>query len=109
MKLQVYKWQRDRKMTLQLLSITFLYLILWMPLNMVLVINVFWLPYFLVEQQVNYIYLMPFIVQLLYPFIIFLSYPELWRKNRQILLNIVIPNHPVRYYLISLICIRNKN
>ncbi|CAF3254504.1 unnamed protein product [Rotaria sp. Silwood2] len=109
MQLQAYKWKRDRKMTLQLLSITLLYLILWMPLNMALVINVFWLPDFLIEEQVNYIYLMPFIVQLLYPFIALLSYPELWRKNRRILLNTVTAYHTVQHNFIRLSRIRNNN
>ncbi|CAF1227607.1 unnamed protein product [Rotaria sp. Silwood1] len=109
MQLQAYKWKRDRKMTLQLLSITLLYLILWMPLNMTFLINLFWLPNFLIEEQVNYIYLMPFIVQLLYPFIAFLSYPELWRKNRRILLNTVTAAHTVQNNLIMLTRIRNNN
>ncbi|CAF5032125.1 unnamed protein product [Rotaria sp. Silwood1] len=109
MQLQAYKWKRDRKMTLQLLSITLLYVILWMPLNLTLVINLFWLPYFLIEEQVNYTYLMPFIVQLLYPFVAFLSYPKLWRKHRRIFPHTMTAGHSIQHDLIKLTRIRNNN
>ncbi len=40
LKQQRFKWRRDRKMLLQLLSISFLYIIFWLPNNLVSVIEV---------------------------------------------------------------------
>ena len=73
LKLQVFKWKRDRKMILQLWAISSLYLGMWMPVQISGVINLYWNPYFLLQAQIDYMYLFPYLIHIIYPFIVLLT------------------------------------
>jgi hypothetical protein len=84
-KQQVFKWRRDRKMILQLWAISSLYLGMWMPLQLTELINLHWNPTFLLQAQIDYIYLFPYLIHLIYPFIVLFTYPKemlKFKKNR---------------------------
>ncbi len=72
-KQQVFKWNRD-KMILQLWAISSLYLGMWMPLELTGLIGLYWDPTFLLQAQIDYIYLIPYLVHLIYPFIVLVTY-----------------------------------
>ncbi len=74
MKQQVFKWNRDKKMILQLWAISSLYLGMWMPLQLTVLIGLYWDPTFLLQAQIDYIYLFPYLVHLIYPFIVLVTY-----------------------------------
>jgi hypothetical protein len=85
MKLQAFKWKRDKKMILQLWATSSLYLAMWMPIQLTGFINVYWDPYFLLQAQIDYIYLFPYLIHLMYPFIVLLTnHKEMFnfRRNR---------------------------
>jgi hypothetical protein len=82
MKQQAFKWKRDKKMILQLWAISSLYLGMWMPLQLTGLINTFWNPTFLLQAQIDYIYLFPYLIHLIYPFIVLLT-----NKNELLLFN----------------------
>ncbi|CAF1165629.1 unnamed protein product [Adineta ricciae] len=68
MKQQAFKWCRDKKMILQLWAISSLYLAVWMPMQICIFINVYWDPLFLLQAQIDYMYLLPYFLHLIYPF-----------------------------------------
>ena len=70
MRQQAVKWSRDRKLIIQLWLISTLYLGMWMPLQMAGLINLFFDSDFLVQAQIDYMYLFPYVVHLVYPFIV---------------------------------------
>ena len=70
MKQQAFKWARDKKMILQLWAISSLYLGMWMPMQLSVLINAYWDPQFLVQAQIDYMYLFPYLVHIIYPFLI---------------------------------------
>jgi hypothetical protein len=74
MKQQVFKWKRDKKLILQLWAISSLYLGMWMPLELTVLIGLYWDPTFLLQAQIDYIYLFPYLVHLIYPFIVLFTY-----------------------------------
>ena len=74
MRQQAFKWSRDRKMILQLWAISSLYLAMWMPLQLLWLINLYWNPTFLLEEQVKYLYLFPYLIHLVCPFIVLFTY-----------------------------------
>lgn len=88
MKQQVFKWRRDRKMILQLWSISSLYLAMWMPMQLSVLINTYWDPNFLLQAQIDYMYLFPYLVHLIYPFIVLLTNRKEMLKFNQ---NTVLP------------------
>jgi hypothetical protein len=83
MQQQVIKWRRDRKLILQLWAISTLYLSMWMPLQIAGLVNLYWDPSFLIQAQIDYMYLFPYLIYFIYPFIVlFIVYPRNLRKNR---------------------------
>jgi hypothetical protein len=86
MQLEVFRWKRDQKMVIQLLTIASLYFLLYSPLQIiVLLFNYAWkrmIPHFVV----NYFYVISYFVHLLNPFVVWFFNPELRRRGR-----IVIP------------------
>ena len=85
MKQEVFKWKRDKMMILQLWAISSLYLATWMPLELSGLINLYWDPSFLVQAQIDYMYLFPYFNHLLYPFIVLLTHRKemfQFRRNR---------------------------
>jgi hypothetical protein len=61
-------------MILQLWAISSLYLGMWMPLELTGLIGLYWDPTFLLQAQIDYIYLIPYLVHLIYPFIVLVTY-----------------------------------
>jgi hypothetical protein len=70
MKQQVFKWHRDKKLILQLWVISSLYLGMWMPLQLAELINLYWDRTFCLQAQIDYMYLFPYLIHLIYPFIV---------------------------------------
>ena len=82
MLLEVFRWKRDRKMVIQLLSIASLYFLMWAPLQAAAVyVNVV-LNGVAPEFVVDYLYILPYFIHLLYPFVVLCSHPELqWQRG----------------------------
>ena len=73
MKQQRFKWRRDKKLVLQLWAMSSLYLAMWMPSQLSALINTYWLPSFLIQPQIDYMYLFPFLIHLIYPYTLLLG------------------------------------
>ena len=83
MKQKAFQWRRDKKMIVQLLAVSGLYVTMWMPLQLLGLVNARWLPYFLVQEQVDYLFLLPYMIHFLYPFIVLYTYrQEMLNINR---------------------------
>jgi len=89
MKQQIFKWKRDKKMILQLWAVSSLYLAMWMPLELAALINLYWDPNFLIQAQIDYMYLFPYLIHLIYPFIVLLSYSNEMLNFKR---NLVVPH-----------------
>lgn len=59
MKQERFKWNRNKKLITQLWAISSLYLAMWMPIQLSSLINKYWLPTFLIQTQIDYMYLFP--------------------------------------------------
>ncbi|CAF3616706.1 unnamed protein product [Adineta steineri] len=64
------KWRRDRKMILQLWIVSTLYLCMWMPLQITTIVCLYWNSSFLLQAQIDYMYLFPYFIHIIYPFIL---------------------------------------
>jgi hypothetical protein len=93
MRLQAAKWRRDKKLILQLFAISSLYLLMWMPLQIAGLVNIYWDPSFLVQAQIDYMYLFPYFIHIIYPFLVLCT---IHHKNRVDTLAIRANNTPVR-------------
>ena len=85
MKLEAFKWKRDKKMILQLWAISSLYLGMWMPLQLLGIINLYFDTYFLYQAQLDYLYLFPYLIHIIYPFIVLLTHGQemiQFKRNR---------------------------
>ena len=83
MKQERFKWRRDKKLVLQLWAMSSLYLAMWMPLQLSGLINIYWLPTFLLQAQIDYMYLFPFLIHLIYPYTVLLGlYQETGQSNQ---------------------------
>ena len=81
MQLDVFQWKRDRKMVIQLLSVASLYFFMWAPLQAAVFYSGIVYSEELSYILVVYLYILPYFVHLLYPFIVLCSYPEFrWRR-----------------------------
>ncbi|UJR38533.1 hypothetical protein I4U23_031201 [Adineta vaga] len=69
-------WRKQRKMTLQLLSISCLYIIAWFPGIIVAIIQHLVLPTFLLEIQIEYIFYLTYMICLFIPWICLGLFPE---------------------------------
>jgi hypothetical protein len=70
MQRHVVTWRRNRKLIIQVWAISSLYLAAWMPVEIPGMINLFWDRAFLLQFQIDYIYLFPYFVHIIYPFIV---------------------------------------
>lgn len=77
-------WRSTRKMTIQLLSISLLYLIFWSPLALVSLVRIYFIPDLIDDITYYYLYYTPYIVQLLTPFVCVACLPEIWPKRNRI-------------------------
>jgi hypothetical protein len=78
---EIFRWKRDRRMIIQLLSTASLYFLMWAPLQAAtvydnIVLNGATLPF-----VVDYLYILPYFVHLLYPFVILCSNSEFQCKK----------------------------
>lgn len=83
MQQQRFKWNRDKRLILQIWALSSLYLAMWMPLQLSGLINLYWLPTFLIQAQIDYMYLFPYLIHIVYPYIVLLSFPHQIKFNRQ--------------------------
>lgn len=74
MRQQAFKWSRDKKIILELWALSSLYLAMWMPMQLAGLINLYWDPNFLLQAQFDYMFLFPYFIHLLYPFIVLFTY-----------------------------------
>jgi len=74
MKRQRFKWRRDKKLVIQIWALSSLYLAMWMPIQLLGLINLYWSKTFLVQAQIDYMYLFPYFIHLIYPYIILLTF-----------------------------------
>ena len=93
MRLNMFQWKRDRKMVIQLLSVASLYFFMWAPLQAAVFYSNNVYSRVLAYILVVYLYILPYFVHLLYPFIVLCSYPE-FRRHRAV----VVPqeNHALQ-------------
>jgi hypothetical protein len=83
LRLKVMKWRRDKKLIVQLFAISTLYLAMWMPLQIAGLVDLYWNPAFLVQAQIDYMYLFPYFIHILYPLIVlFIIHQENGSSNR---------------------------
>lgn len=92
LKQQRFKWRRDKRLVIQIWAISSLYLSMWMPLQLSGLINLFWLPSFLLQAQIDYMYLFPYLVHLIYPYIVLFSYRKEFAKAHRRITS-VVPLH----------------
>ena len=74
--------KKNRKMTLQLLAISSLFLVFWLPIATTGLIQQFFSPTFLIDVQFNVFFYLIYFIQLFVPFVCFISLPEL--KNQMV-------------------------
>jgi hypothetical protein len=81
---QLVSWRKQRRMTLQLLGISCLYLFIWFPNLMIILVQLLFLPTFLVKIQFDYIYDLLYLICLLLPWVCLGLFPEFtnWIWNR---------------------------
>ncbi len=94
MRLEANKWRRDKKHILQLFAISSLYLLMWMPLQIAGLVNIYWDPAFLVQAQIDYMYLFPYFIHLIYPFIVIFTMDHKNRIDNQQVLPVQPNNAP---------------
>ena len=76
MQQQAFQWRRDKKMILQLWAVSSLYMAVWIPLQLLSVINTYVDPNFLLQAQIDYLFLLPYMIHFFYPFIVMLTHPK---------------------------------
>ena len=76
MKQRAFQWRRDKKMILQLWAVSSLYMAAWMPQQLVSLVEDYWDPNFLFQTEVDFLYLLPYSIHFIYPYIVLLSHPQ---------------------------------
>lgn len=74
--------KKNRKMTLQLLAISSIFLIFWLPIAVTGLIQQFFYPTFLIYVQFNIFFYLIYFIQLFLPFVCLISLPELKKSIR---------------------------
>ncbi|CAF2345021.1 unnamed protein product [Rotaria sp. Silwood2] len=69
--------KKNRKMTIQLLAISSLFLIFWLPIAVTGLIQQFFYPTFIIDVQFNIFFYLIYFIQLFLPFVCLISLPEL--------------------------------
>ncbi|CAF1003583.1 unnamed protein product [Adineta steineri] len=81
---RILKWRTARKMTIQSLIISTLYLLFWTPLALVSLIRIYFIPTFIDDITFYYLNYTPYLVQLLMPFVCIICLTEVWPKKNRI-------------------------
>jgi hypothetical protein len=85
MQAQALRWRRDKRLILHLFMISTLYLSMWMPLQIAGLVNLYWDSSFLVQAQIDYMYLFPYLIHIIYPFIVrFIIHTKNNKFNRNV-------------------------
>jgi hypothetical protein len=84
MHVEIFQWKRDRKMILQLLTITLLYMVMWSPLQAATIYDYICNGGLSSQFEIDYLYTLPYFIHLLYPFVVFFSNAELQWRNRRV-------------------------
>ena len=79
---QGFQWRKFRKMVIQLVSISSLYLIFYLPLLILITAHLFGLPGDIGADAELYTYFFSYFIALLSPYVCLASLPELWKKIR---------------------------
>ncbi|CAF1318907.1 unnamed protein product [Rotaria sordida] len=82
---QPIRWRRHRKMTVQLLSISVLYLLVTAPWAIMIFLRICGLPYDVGEGFENLTFFISYYIVLFFPFVSVLSLPELRTKFKNVL------------------------
>ena len=77
-------WQRQRKMAFQLGIISFVYLVVWIPLSIAQLGQIYIDPTFLLEQLDTFNFLV-YIVPLILPMVCLISMPEIIKKFKTLI------------------------
>ena len=75
------QWRPMRKLTVQLVFLSSLYLLVWLPLASVSLIRLYFASTFLDQLTFYYFNYSPYLVQLWMPFVCFACLNEIWPKN----------------------------
>lgn len=73
-------WNRNRKLTIQLIGIAFIYILFWFPLSFNAFFSIFMPSLYSQQIQTNYFIFIVYLVPICLPFVFFISVPELKRK-----------------------------
>ena len=84
MHIEMFQWKRDRKMVIQLLSITALYLCMWSPVQAATIYDYVWTAGAPSQFEVDYLYSLPYFIHLLYPFVVLFSNTEFRWQRREV-------------------------
>ena len=81
---QVVSWRKQRRMTVQLLSISCLYFFTWFPTLCIAVVQQLFIPDFLIQVQFNYVLDLTYVICLFLPWVCLGLFPQLiqWMKTR---------------------------
>jgi hypothetical protein len=94
---QLVSWRNQRRMTLQLLSVSCLYFIAWFPNLVIGIVQQLFSPTFLVDIQFDYIFDLTYLICLVLPWICLRLFPEFTKwiseflPHRDAALNIIRP------------------
>ena len=93
---QIASWRRQRRMTLQLLSISCLYFFTWFPNLCIGFVQQLFIPTFLLDIQLDYVYDLVYLICLLLPWIYLGVFPQFTQWMFKKLLCRKTPNNTVR-------------
>ena len=55
---------------------------MWIPVQLLALINIYWDPNFLVQEQTDYIFLFPYLLHVIYPVIVLSTLPQrTWKRK----------------------------
>lgn len=77
-------WRSTRKMTIQLAMISLLYLIFCDSVAIISLIQVYFIPTFIIEYTYYFLNYAPYVIQLLTPFVCIACLPEMWPRKNQV-------------------------
>ncbi|CAF4173385.1 unnamed protein product [Adineta steineri] len=81
-RITIQRKKKNRKMTVQLLVVSSLFLIFWLPIAITGLIQQYFSPTFLIDIQFNIFFYLIYLIQLFLPFVCLISLPELKKEIR---------------------------
>lgn len=77
----LFRWKRDRKMVIELVTVTLLYASMWLPLVIATIYDNIWRDGMPSQFEIDYLYSLPYFIHLVYPFLIILSNKHLRQRG----------------------------